>query len=89
MPEESSSDLTKRFGARYGRKIRKKVSEIEKKQKDSYECPNCKSQSLKRKASGIWICQKCGTKQAGGAYQPETSTGEAVKKALREEEEEE
>lgn len=88
MPKESSSDSTNRFGARYGRKIRKKVSEIEKKQKDNYKCPNCNSQDLERKGTGIWICKKCGTKQAGGAYQPQTSTGEAVERALKEEEEE-
>lgn len=89
MPKEKSSDSSKRFGARYGRKIRKKVSEIEEKQREKYECPKCKSQELKRESSGIWICQKCGTKKAGGAYQPDTSTGETVEKALREEEEEE
>ncbi len=87
MPEESSSDSTKRFGARYGRKIRKKVSEIEKKQKKTYECPKCKSEGLKRDGTGIWKCNRCGNKVAGGAYQPETSTGEAVKRAIKEEEE--
>lgn len=88
MPKKSSSDSTKRFGARYGRKIRKKVSEIEKKQKSTYECPNCKQKSLERKGTGIWECKKCGNKIAGGAYQPQTSTGEAVEKTIKEEEEE-
>jgi len=60
-----------RFGARYGRKIRKRVSEIEKKQRKKQTCPYCKKKkAVKRVSSGIWQCTKCNTKFAGKAYEP-------------------
>jgi len=59
-----------RFGARYGKKIREKVAEIEKEQKKRHICPHCKMEYLVRRGSGIWICKKCGTKFAGQAYYP-------------------
>lgn len=60
----------KRFGARYGRKIRKRVSEIEKKYRKTQSCPFCKRKALKRLAAGIWYCKKCNVKFAGKAYEP-------------------
>jgi len=60
-----------RFGSRYGRKIRKKVVEVEKVQKAKHTCPFCKKGEVKRLASGIWMCKKCDTKFAGKAYTPE------------------
>ncbi len=89
MVEDETSDTAKRFGARYGRKIRKKVSEVESDSKSSYECPNCRVKSLERSGTGIWKCNKCGEKVAGGAYKPQTPVGETVKRTLREEIEEE
>ncbi len=59
-----------RFGARYGLKLRKKLIEVENKQKKKHECPSCKKKGLKRIASGIWECPKCGNKFAGKAYFP-------------------
>ena len=59
-----------RFGVRYGRKIRKKVSEIDREKKKRHICPKCKMPYVKRLASGIWICKKCGTKFAGKSYTP-------------------
>jgi large subunit ribosomal protein L37Ae len=58
-----------RFGSRYGRKIRKKVAEIEKKQKSSYPCPYCNFTRVKRVSSGIWSCKKCDSKFSGRAYE--------------------
>ncbi|OKY78467.1 MAG: Ribosomal protein L37AE/L43A [Candidatus Methanohalarchaeum thermophilum] len=89
MPEEQKSRTTKRFGTRYGSKIRKKVAEIEKKSKKTYKCPKCNSESMNRKGTGIWKCNKCGTELAGGAYIPKTSTGETVERTLKEAKEEE
>lgn len=60
----------KRFGVRYGRKTRKKISEIEKKQKTKQICPYCKRKAVKKLATGIWYCKKCNAKFAGNAYEP-------------------
>ncbi|MEM2874052.1 MAG: 50S ribosomal protein L37ae [Candidatus Nanoarchaeia archaeon] len=59
-----------RFGARYGLRIRKKVLEIEQVQKQKHKCPECFKFTLKRIASGIWLCKSCGSKFAGKAYEP-------------------
>lgn len=60
---------TGRFGARYGKTIRKKVLEIEKKQKKIYKCPSCHYIKLKRLSAGIWQCRKCDMKLASKAYE--------------------
>lgn len=57
-----------RFGARYGLRIRKKVSEVEAKQKKKYECPACHDVKVKRISTGIWQCKKCNYKFANKAY---------------------
>lgn len=58
-----------RFGARYGRKLRKRVTDIEAEQKKKHTCPYCsKTGSVKRLASGIWNCKKCGSKFTSKAY---------------------
>lgn len=59
-----------RFGARYGLRIRKKVWEIEKVQKQKHKCPQCFKFALKRLATGIWFCKSCNNKFAGKAYEP-------------------
>ena len=57
-----------RFGARYGARIRKKIKEIEQKQKKRFECPKCRSIQVKRASTGIWQCRKCKIKFTGKAY---------------------
>jgi len=59
---------TKRFGARYGRKTKKKVSQIEIMQRSKHKCPYCNKEGVKRIAAGIWQCAKCEAKFAGKAY---------------------
>jgi len=59
---------TGRFGARYGTKVRQKVLAVETKQKKKQRCPFCHKNKVKRVAAGIWICEKCDKKFAGGAY---------------------
>ncbi len=59
-----------RYGVRYGRKTKKAVAEIEKKQKQRHQCPVCSKKSVVRVAAGIWQCKKCKAKFAGGAYEP-------------------
>lgn len=59
-----------RFGTRYGRKLRSKISMVEAEQKKNHICPSCKKPKVKREAKGIWKCSKCGHKFAGRAYVP-------------------
>jgi large subunit ribosomal protein L37Ae len=61
---------TKRFGARYGRKPKKKFGLIEAKQRAKHKCPSCNKVAVKRIAVGIWHCSKCDLKIAGKAYTP-------------------
>lgn len=71
-----------RFGARYGLGVKKRVLEIEQRQKQKFNCPNCGFPKVKRKARGIFKCRKCGSKFTGGAFIPETLTGSIVKKMV-------
>ena len=58
-----------RFGARYGRRLRQKVTEIEKKLKQWHKCPYCNKERVKRLAAGIWCCRSCDSKFTGKAYE--------------------
>lgn len=60
-----------RFGARYGLKIRKKVTEIESLQRKKHKCPYCSKRAVIRVAYGIYYCKSCESKFTGGAYYPE------------------
>ena len=59
---------TGRFGARYGKKVRRKVLDVEKVQRGWHQCPYCSYNRTKRIASGIWHCKKCDSKFTGRAY---------------------
>ncbi|MEM5773212.1 MAG: 50S ribosomal protein L37ae [Candidatus Aenigmatarchaeota archaeon] len=72
-------ETTARFGPRYGKGVKKRVAEIEKIQKQKHFCPKCGMNYVKRLASGIWKCKKCGTKFAGAAYVPKA---EMIKKEV-------
>lgn len=65
---------TGRFGAKYGRKIKIRVRDIEVISKSRHPCPKCHAQNVKRVASGIWSCLRCSAKFAGGAYAPAQKT---------------
>jgi large subunit ribosomal protein L37Ae len=56
------------LGAKYGGTVRKRYSNIQRVLKAKKECPSCSSLKLKRVASGIWRCSRCGFTMAGGAY---------------------
>ena len=58
----------KRFGPRYGRTVKHKLSKIEAELKKKHRCPYCHSLSAKRVAAGIWYCKKCNAKFTGKAY---------------------
>ena len=70
MAEKQKIGSAKRFGPRYGRKLRLKVGAIEKEQRRLHKCPYCNYVKVKRVAVGIWGCGKCGSKFAGKAYSP-------------------
>lgn len=57
-----------RLGPGYGKKIRKKVNEIEKKSSKKYKCPSCSRIAVKRVSPGVWQCKKCQKKYASGTY---------------------
>ena len=52
--------ITKRFGARYGRRIKEKIGKIEEQSKGPQACPHCGKVGVKRRAPGIWSCVRCG-----------------------------
>ncbi|MFC7166816.1 50S ribosomal protein L37ae [Halospeciosus flavus] len=72
-----------RFGARYGRVARRRVSEIESDKNADHTCPECGAEKVGRAGTGIWTCEKCGYKFTGGAYRPETPGGRAMKRSIR------
>ena len=59
-----------RFGARYGRKLRKKIAIVETKQRQKHKCPYCLKHAVKRLAKGIFECNKCDSRFTGKAYYP-------------------
>ena len=81
MAVSKKSSSAGRFGARYGRKIRVKVSNIEAQMKQKHKCPQCGRKSVKRISTAIWQCKKCETTFAGGTYLPDTPVGKVKKKA--------
>ncbi|MFB6072702.1 MAG: 50S ribosomal protein L37ae [Halobacterium sp.] len=72
-----------RFGARYGRVSRRRVSEIEDDMNDDHVCPDCGSAAVSRQGTGIWQCEKCDYKYAGGAYRPQTPGGKTTTRSIR------
>jgi large subunit ribosomal protein L37Ae len=72
-----------RFGARYGRKIRKLVADIEEEMKRPHKCPQCAHLKVKRISTAIWQCRKCGYTFAGGTYVPQTSAGRISARAVQ------
>jgi large subunit ribosomal protein L37Ae len=66
-----------RLRTRGGLSIRKQWTRITMNQRLKHKCPNCTSSAVQRESVGIWYCKKCGYTFAGGAYQPQTKTGQA------------
>ena len=59
---------TKRFGARYGPRLRAKFGEMEHLKRSSTKCPSCNKDNVKRIAVGIWHCSTCKRSFAGKAF---------------------
>jgi len=66
--KENKFGAAKRFGARYGRKLKHKFVAIEAEKNKKHKCPSCYKEKVKRLATGIWKCMKCSTTFAGKAY---------------------
>ncbi len=90
MAKTKKVKSTGRFGARYGRKIKLRVREIEKQSKKKYKCPECDADRVQRISNGIWKCSRCGNKFAGPAYKPfsKVSVSKKVTEIIPEEVEE-
>ena len=72
-----------RFQARYGVRARSQIKNVEIHQRLKHICPSCGHQKVTRVSTSIWQCRKCGTKFAGGAYLPQTETGQNIRKMLK------
>jgi large subunit ribosomal protein L37Ae len=68
MPAVTRYGSTKRFGTRYGKKLKDKIGKIEQERRLGNKCPYCHKPKVKRIAAGIWECTKCMSKFAGKAY---------------------
>ncbi|HEV8359470.1 MAG TPA: 50S ribosomal protein L37ae [Candidatus Thermoplasmatota archaeon] len=77
------ASMTGRFGPRYGVSIRRRVLEVETRQRGRHICPKCAAKALSRTSTGIWECRKCAHKYAGGAYFPETVVHKTTERAIR------
>lgn len=72
-----------RYGPRYGVRDRVKMRDVERREKQPHTCPSCGHPKVHRWATSIWLCRKCGTKFAGGAYLPKTDAGLSAEKAIQ------
>lgn len=71
-----------RYGVRYGKSTRDKVSRAEKLVRDSKKSPFCSKNTVRRISSGLWECKKTGIKFTGKAYtfDPKEFTAQSSKK---------
>jgi len=56
------------MGPRYGIRIRRRVVEIDRIRGAASPCPRCATVTVRRVASGIFQCSRCGTRFASNAY---------------------
>ena len=68
-----------RFGARYGRVARRRVSEIE----ADMEAATVDGDDVTRIGTGIWRNDETGDVFTGGAYRPQTPAGQTVTRSIR------
>lgn len=59
-----------RLRAGYGKKLREKIRDVEKLQKNKQKCPYCKKEGIKRISSGVWLCKnkRCDKKFTSNSY---------------------
>lgn len=68
MAKKATYGSVKRYGSRYGKRVRDRYGKIEQEQRKSHKCPYCNYEKVKREAVGIWKCQKCDAKFTSKAY---------------------
>lgn len=74
---------TRGLGARYGATVRKRYIKVISGLKKAHKCPQCGSESVRRRSVGVWECRKCGLSFTGGAYTPVTKLGIVAKRAVK------
>lgn len=72
-----------RFGARYGRVSRKRVADIEQLMRQDHTCPECDAKAVDRQGTGVWECNSCGHRFAGGAFVPQTPAGMEASRSIK------
>lgn len=68
MAKKVTYGSTKRFGTRYGKKMKERFGTVETEQRKKHKCPYCNYVQVKRLATGIWKCAKCEAKFTSRAY---------------------
>ena len=68
MAKKATYGSVKRFGSRYGKRLRDRYGAIENEQRKKHKCPYCHYQQVRRVALGIWECNKCESKFTSKAY---------------------
>jgi len=69
MPSKTKKTKSSgRFGARYGKRTRDRLVNVEIKQRIKQKCPFCNKLGAKRLSKGIWNCSKCGKKFAHNTF---------------------
>lgn len=68
MAKKKIYGSVKRFGARYGKKVRERLARVEELQKKRYKCPYCNALKVKRLYAGIWQCTRCKAVFTSKAY---------------------
>jgi len=66
MTEEGKHNS--RFGSKYGRKIRERYVEVDKKQRQKQNCPECNKSNAKRLSGGVFECKSCGKRFSANTY---------------------
>ncbi len=79
MAEKGTVGSAGRFGARYGRVARRRVSEIE----NDMENAEVDGDDVTRVGTGIWKNEETGEIFTGGTFRPETPAGRTVKRSIR------
>ncbi|MFH0748662.1 MAG: 50S ribosomal protein L37ae [Candidatus Bathyarchaeota archaeon] len=83
MSKRSRSKGIGRFGARYGRTVRKRFSQIEAQLHGKHRCPSCGVLKVQRVSVGVWRCGKCNYTFSGAAYSPTSNSGEVAKRSIK------
>ncbi|HKS59531.1 MAG TPA: 50S ribosomal protein L37ae [Thermoplasmata archaeon] len=56
------------MGPRYGVRIRRRVIDLDRAREPRAACPKCSTVTVRRVASGVFECSRCGNRFASQAY---------------------